>query len=36
MTWFDPAWKNRLLLAFSEVHDRKAIDRLLAAMGECA
>lgn len=36
MTWFDPAWKNRLLLAFSEVHDRKAIDRLLTAMGECA
>lgn len=36
LTWFDPAWSNRLLLAFSEVHDRKAIDRLLAAIGECA
>ncbi|HUU04847.1 MAG TPA: aminomethyl-transferring glycine dehydrogenase subunit GcvPA [Patescibacteria group bacterium] len=36
LTWFDPAWQNRLLLAFSELHDRKAIDRLLAAMGECA
>jgi glycine dehydrogenase subunit 1 len=35
LTWFDPAWKNRLLLAFSEVHDRKSIDRLLAAIGEC-
>ena len=36
LTWFDPAQENRLLLAFSEVHDRKAIDRLLAAIGECA
>ena len=36
MSWFDPTWKNRLLLAFSEIHDRKAIDRLLAAIGECA
>lgn len=36
LTWFDPAWQNRLLLAFSEVHDRRAIDRLLAALGECA
>jgi len=34
VSWFDPKQKNRLLLAFSEVHDRKAIDRLLGAMGE--
>jgi len=36
LSWFDVKQKNRLLLAFSEVHDRQAIDRLLAAMGECA
>lgn len=36
LSWFDPAQKNRLLLAFSELHDRAAIDRLLAAMGELA
>ncbi len=34
MAWFDPGQKDRLLLAFSEVHDRAAIDRLLDAIGE--
>jgi glycine dehydrogenase subunit 1 len=34
LAWFDPAQKKRLLLAFSETHDRAAIDRLLAACGE--
>jgi glycine dehydrogenase subunit 1 len=36
LSWFDAAQKERLLLAFSEVHDRAAIDRLLAAIGELA
>jgi glycine dehydrogenase subunit 1 len=34
LAWFDARQKDRLLLAFSEVHDRSAIDRLLAAIGE--
>jgi glycine dehydrogenase subunit 1 len=34
LSWFDPRQANRLLLAFSETHDRAAIDRLLAAIGE--
>jgi glycine cleavage system pyridoxal-binding protein P len=34
MAWFDARQKDRLLLAFSEVHDRAAIDRLLDALGE--
>ena len=34
MAWFDAGQKDRLLIAFSEVHDRAAIDRLLAAIGE--
>jgi glycine dehydrogenase subunit 1 len=33
-SWFDPARREHLLLAFSELHDRRAIDRLLAALGE--
>jgi glycine dehydrogenase subunit 1 len=33
-SWFDPARRDHLLLAFSELHDRRAIDRLLAALGE--
>jgi len=33
LSWFDPGQKDRLLIAFSELHDRAAIDRLLAAMG---
>jgi hypothetical protein len=36
LSWFDAAQANRLLVAFSELHDRAAIDRLLAAMGEQA
>jgi glycine dehydrogenase subunit 1 len=34
LSWFDPADRCRLLIAFSELHDRAAIDRLLAAIGE--
>ena len=34
MAWFDAGQKDRLLLAFSEVHDRAAVDRLLDAIGE--
>jgi glycine dehydrogenase subunit 1 len=33
---FYPDVTNRVLLAFSEVHSRKDIDRLLRLMGECA
>jgi glycine dehydrogenase subunit 1 len=33
LSWFDAGQKQRLLLAFSETHDRAAIDRLLAAIG---
>jgi glycine dehydrogenase subunit 1 len=36
LSWFDPAQKDRLLLAFSELHDRAAIDRLLTAIGEAS
>ena len=36
LSWFDRGQKSRLLLAFSELHDRRAIDRLLAALGEKA
>ncbi|MCU0275763.1 MAG: aminomethyl-transferring glycine dehydrogenase subunit GcvPA [Acidobacteria bacterium] len=36
LAWFDAGQKNRLLLAFSELHDRAAIDRLLAAIGEAS
>lgn len=36
LSWFDRKQKDRLLLAFSEVHDRRAVDRLLAALGEKA
>jgi glycine dehydrogenase subunit 1 len=36
LSWFDASQNNRLLLAFSETHDRKAIDLLLAAIGEIA
>jgi glycine dehydrogenase subunit 1 len=36
LSWFDPAQSDRLLLAFSELHDRAAIDRLLAAIGEAS
>jgi len=34
LSWFAGEQKSRLLLAFSETHDRAAIDRLLAAIGE--
>lgn len=34
LSWFDPGQAHRLLIAFSELHDRAAVDRLLAAMGE--
>jgi len=36
LSWFEAGRKDRLLLAFSEVHDRAAIDRLLAAIGEAS
>ena len=36
LSWFDAADRQRLLVAFSELHDRAAVDRLLAAMGELA
>jgi glycine dehydrogenase subunit 1 len=36
LSWFDRKQKSRLLIAFSELHDRRAIDRLLAALGEKA
>jgi glycine dehydrogenase subunit 1 len=36
LSWFDREQKGRLLIAFSETHDRQAIDRLLAALGELA
>jgi glycine dehydrogenase subunit 1 len=36
LSWFDPGDTKRLLISFSELHDRKAIDRLLAAIGEVA
>jgi glycine dehydrogenase subunit 1 len=34
LSWFDHGQKKRLLLAFSELHDRRDIDRLLAALGD--
>ncbi len=34
LSWFDPADHGRLLIAFSEVHNREAVDRLIAASGE--
>jgi len=34
LNWFYPTVSNRVLLAFSEVHSREDIDRLLQAMGE--
>ena len=36
LSWFDAGDRRRLLVAFSELHDRAAVDRLLAAMGELA
>jgi len=36
LDWFYPDVTNRVLLAFSEVHSREDIDRLLRLMGECA
>jgi glycine dehydrogenase subunit 1 len=36
LSWFYPAVTNRVLLAFSEVHSREDIDRLLRLMGECS
>jgi len=36
LDWFYPAVTNRVLLAFSEVHRREDIDRLLRVMGECS
>jgi glycine dehydrogenase subunit 1 len=34
--WFYPDVTNRVLLAFSEIHSREDIDRLISSMGECA
>lgn len=36
LSWFADGQKERLLLAFSEMHDRAAIDRLLSALGEAS
>jgi len=36
LSWFDAGDTKRMLVSFSELHDRKAIDRLLAAIGGVA
>ncbi|MBN2347139.1 MAG: aminomethyl-transferring glycine dehydrogenase subunit GcvPA [Candidatus Aminicenantes bacterium] len=36
LSWFDPGKEDRLLLAFSETHNRAAVDRLLAAIGDAS
>jgi glycine dehydrogenase subunit 1 len=36
LSWFYPDVTDRVLLAFSELHSREDIDRLLQAMGECS
>jgi glycine dehydrogenase subunit 1 len=36
LSWFAPRDTRRLLVSFSELHDRAAVDRLLAAIGEAA
>jgi glycine dehydrogenase subunit 1 len=35
-SWFYPTVTNRMLLAFSELHSREDIDRLVRVMGECS
>jgi len=36
LDWFYPAVTDRVLLAFSELHSREDIDRLLHVIGECS